>query len=120
MNPNELIKLIDILNQDNKLWRITIITRMGAKNIEVKLLHLIRVVRRASQVVIWVNDPMQGNTIKAPCGLKTRPFIAILVSDRQLFFRVVTIWILNSKPKFNVSYNDFSGSSSSSFQQSKT
>lgn len=79
MDPNELVKLIGILNPDNKPGRITIIVRMGAENQRVKLPHLIRAVRSAGQVVTWVCDPMHGNTIKAPCGLKTRPFDAILV-----------------------------------------
>ncbi|KNA15548.1 hypothetical protein SOVF_097340 [Spinacia oleracea] len=87
MDPNELIKLIDILNAENKPGRITIITRMGAENMRVKLPHLIRAVRRAGQIVTWVSDPMHGNTIKAPCGLKTRPFDAIR-SEVKAFFDV--------------------------------
>ncbi|KAI4317286.1 hypothetical protein L6164_025168 [Bauhinia variegata] len=82
MDPNELIKLIEILNPHNKPGRITIIVRMGAENLRVKLPHLIRVVRRAGQIVTWVCDPCHGNTIKAPCGLKTRPFDAILAEVR--------------------------------------
>ncbi|KAK9757621.1 hypothetical protein RND81_01G174500 [Saponaria officinalis] len=85
MDPNELIKLIDILNPENKPGRITIITRMGAENMRVKLPALIRAVRRAGQIVTWVSDPMHGNTIKAPCGLKTRPFDAILAEVRAFF-----------------------------------
>lgn len=79
MDPNELVNLIEILNPHNKPGRITIIVRMGAENLRVKFPHLIRAVRRAGQIVTWVCDPMHGNTIKAPCGLKTRAFDAILV-----------------------------------------
>uniref|UniRef100_A0A251UPK5 Phospho-2-dehydro-3-deoxyheptonate aldolase n=2 Tax=Helianthus annuus TaxID=4232 RepID=A0A251UPK5_HELAN len=85
MDPNELVKLIDILNPENKPGRITIITRMGAENMRVKLPHLIRAVRRAGQIVTWVSDPMHGNTIKAPSGLKTRPFDAIRAEVRAFF-----------------------------------
>ncbi|KAK6923783.1 DAHP synthetase, class II [Dillenia turbinata] len=85
MDPNELVKLIEILNPNNKPGRITIICRMGAENMRVKLPHLIRAVRGADQVVTWVADPMHGNTIKAPCGLKTRPFDAILAEVRAFF-----------------------------------
>ncbi|XP_002531676.2 phospho-2-dehydro-3-deoxyheptonate aldolase 2, chloroplastic [Ricinus communis] len=85
MDPNELVKLIEILNPNNKPGRITIICRMGAENMRVKLPHLIRAVRRAGQIVTWVCDPMHGNTIKAPCGLKTRPFDAILAEVRAFF-----------------------------------
>ncbi|KAJ6352903.1 hypothetical protein OIU76_002010 [Salix suchowensis] len=83
MDPNELVKLIEIFNPQNKPGRITIITRMGAENMRVKLPHLIRAVRRAGQIVTWVSDPMHGNTIKAPCGLKTRPFDSIRVWQRS-------------------------------------
>ncbi|KAJ0580581.1 putative 3-deoxy-7-phosphoheptulonate synthase [Helianthus annuus] len=85
MDPNELNKIIDILNPENKPGRITIITRMGAENMRVKLPHLIRAVRRAGQIVTWVTDPMHGNTIKAPSGLKTRPFDAIRAEVRAFF-----------------------------------
>ncbi|KAG7987559.1 hypothetical protein I3843_03G140100 [Carya illinoinensis] len=85
MDPNDLVKLIEILNPHNKPGRIAIIARMGAENMRVKLPHLIRAVRRAGQIVTWVCDPMHGNTITAPCGLKTRPFDAILAEVRAFF-----------------------------------
>ncbi|KAG2692340.1 hypothetical protein I3760_08G049000 [Carya illinoinensis] len=85
MDPSELVKLIEILNPQNKPGRITLITRMGAENMRVKLPHLIRAVRREGQVVTWVSDPMHGNTIKAPCGLKTRPFDSIRAEVRAFF-----------------------------------
>ncbi|KOM41726.1 hypothetical protein LR48_Vigan04g192400 [Vigna angularis] len=85
MDPNELVRLINILNPQNKPGRITVITRMGAENMRVKLPHLIRAVRRAGHTVTWVSDPMHGNTIKAPCGLKTRPFDAIRAEVKAFF-----------------------------------
>jgi len=85
MDPAQLVKLIDILNPNNKPGRITIIARMGAENMRVKFPHLIRAVRRAGQIVTWVSDPMHGNTIKAPCGLKTRPFDAIRAEVKAFF-----------------------------------
>ncbi|KAL0315213.1 UNVERIFIED_CONTAM: Phospho-2-dehydro-3-deoxyheptonate aldolase 1, chloroplastic [Sesamum calycinum] len=85
MDPNERIKLIEILNPQNTPGRITIITRMGEENMRVKLPHLIRAVRRAGQIVTWVSDPMHVNTIKAPCGLKTLPFDSIRAEVRAFF-----------------------------------
>ncbi|XP_057496990.1 LOW QUALITY PROTEIN: phospho-2-dehydro-3-deoxyheptonate aldolase 2, chloroplastic-like [Actinidia eriantha] len=85
MDPNELVRLIEILNPQNKPGRITIILRMGAENMRVKLPNLIRAVRRAGQIVTWVSDPMHGNTIKAPVGLKTRSFDAIRAEVRAFF-----------------------------------
>lgn len=95
MDPNELTKLIEILNSSNKPGRITIIVRMGAENMRVKLPHLIRAVRNAGQIVTWVCDPMHGNTIKAPCGLKTRAFDAILVSFRFSSCNLVILFVVN-------------------------
>ncbi|XP_054776686.1 phospho-2-dehydro-3-deoxyheptonate aldolase 2, chloroplastic-like [Prosopis cineraria] len=85
MDPDELVKLIDILNPKNKAGRITVIVRMGAENLRMKLPHLIRAVRRAGQIVTWVSDPMHGNTIKAPSGLKTRSFDDIRGELRAFF-----------------------------------
>ncbi|KAG8373385.1 hypothetical protein BUALT_Bualt11G0018900 [Buddleja alternifolia] len=85
MDPKELTNLVEILNPNNKPGRITVIVRMGAENMRVKLPHLIRAVRGAGQIVTWVCDPMHGNTIKAPCGLKTRAFDAILAEVRAFF-----------------------------------
>ncbi|CAL0300818.1 unnamed protein product [Lupinus luteus] len=85
MDPRELVKLIDILNPKNKPGRITVIVRMGAENMRVKLPHLVRAVRSAGQIVTWVSDPMHGNTIKAPSGLKTRSFDSIRAELRAFF-----------------------------------
>ncbi|KAL5709016.1 3-deoxy-7-phosphoheptulonate synthase [Ranunculus cassubicifolius] len=85
MDPNELVELINILNPNNKAGRITIIVRMGAEKLRVKLPGLIRAVGKAGQIVTWVSDPMHGNTIKAPCGLKTRPFDSIMDEIRAFF-----------------------------------
>nr|GEU64367.1 phospho-2-dehydro-3-deoxyheptonate aldolase 2, chloroplastic-like [Tanacetum cinerariifolium] len=85
MDPNELVKLVEILNPHNKPGRITIISRMGADKTRVKLPHLIRAVRGAGQIVTWVSDPMHGNTIKAPVGLKTRSFDAIRAEVSAFF-----------------------------------
>lgn len=85
MEPNQLVKLVEILNPHNKPGRITIISRMGADNTRVKLPHLIRAVRGAGQIVTWVSDPMHGNTIKAPVGLKTRSFDAIRAEVTAFF-----------------------------------
>ncbi|KAM4085516.1 hypothetical protein ACJW30_10G034000 [Castanea mollissima] len=85
MDPKELVKLCETLNPHNKPGRLTIITRMGADNMRVKLPHLIKAVRQAGLIVTWVSDPMHGNTIKAPSGLKTRPFDAIRAELRAFF-----------------------------------
>lgn len=84
MDPKELVKLCEILNPTNKPGRLTLITRMGAENMRIKLPHLIRAIRQAGLIVTWVCDPMHGNTISAPCGLMTRPFDAIRVRTQSM------------------------------------
>eukprot|EP01018_Ginkgo_biloba_P034803 Gb_21844 [translate_table: standard] len=85
MDPAELVKICEILNPNNKPGRLTIIVRMGAEKLRLKLPHLIRAVRQAGLIVTWVSDPMHGNTIKAPSGLKTRPFDSIRAELKAFF-----------------------------------
>jgi 3-deoxy-7-phosphoheptulonate synthase len=83
LKPDELIRLIDILNPDNEPGRLTLITRFGADRVESHLPQLIRAVKREGRHVVWSCDPMHGNTIKASSGYKTRPFDAILSEVRR-------------------------------------
>lgn len=78
LDPDELLKLVDILNPDNKPGRLTLICRFGADNVDKHLPALIRAVEGEGRKVVWSCDPMHGNTIKASTGYKTRPVGAIL------------------------------------------
>ena len=83
LKPDELIKLIDILNPENEPGRLTLIARFGADKVEKHLPDLIRAVKREGRVVVWSCDPMHGNTIKSTSGYKTRPFDSILSEVRR-------------------------------------
>ncbi len=87
MKEDDLLRLITTLNKDNKPGRLTLISRMGAEKIAELLPKLIRSVKEEGFKVIWSCDPMHGNTIKSPSGLKTRPFNNIL-SELQQFFAI--------------------------------
>ncbi len=87
MTPDELLRLLDVLDPDNRPGRITVITRMGADRVGRLLPPLIRAVRREGRVVVWSCDPMHGNTVKTASGLKTRPFERIL-EEVRVFFEV--------------------------------
>ena len=89
MDPDELIRLIDILNTKNEPGRLTLVSRMGADGVVDGLAPLVRRVRDEGRTVVWVCDPMHGNTIKSPSGYKTRPFDAIL-KEVKGFFQVHT------------------------------
>ncbi|SEG52443.1 class II 3-deoxy-7-phosphoheptulonate synthase [Marinobacterium lutimaris] len=86
-NPEDLRRLLDILNPDNTPGRITLIARMGAEKILDKLPPLVRAVKEMGANVVWSSDPMHGNTIKAGNGYKTRNVAAIL-HEMQGFFEV--------------------------------
>ncbi|MBO0906485.1 class II 3-deoxy-7-phosphoheptulonate synthase [Jiella sonneratiae] len=85
-DPDELIRLIDRLNPDNKAGRLTLITRFGHERVEECLPRLIRAVEREGRKVVWSCDPMHGNTITLN-RYKTRPFERIL-AEVQAFFDV--------------------------------
>ena len=85
LEPDELIRLIDVLNPANEAGRLTVIVRMGADQVERLLPPLIRAVRREGRTVVWVCDPMHANTVKSANGYKTRHFDRILAEVRSFF-----------------------------------
>jgi 3-deoxy-7-phosphoheptulonate synthase len=85
MDPDDLLRLIDILNPQNIPGRLTLIVRMGHDKVEQKFPPLLRAVKRHGGKVVWSSDPMHGNTIKSSTGYKTRPFDRILAEVRSFF-----------------------------------
>ena len=78
VSDSHLQGLIEVLNPDNEPGRLTFITRFGAKHIEEHLPRVIRAVRATGSRVLWVCDPMHGNTESTAEGIKTRRFDNIL------------------------------------------
>jgi len=72
--PDDLIRLIDRLNPDNEPGRLTLIHRMGRAGIARGLPPLLERVKREGRRVLWVADPMHGNTESTAVGVKTRRF----------------------------------------------
>ena len=87
LKPDELIRLIDVLNPGNEPGRLTLICRFGADKVGDSLPPLLRAVSREGRHVVWSCDPMHGNTVKASSGFKTRPFERIM-GEIQAFFAV--------------------------------
>lgn len=71
---NDALALIDKLDPDREPGRLTFITRMGAGKIREALPNLVEKVTASGAQVLWVCDPMHGNTYEAPSGYKTRKF----------------------------------------------
>ncbi|MFQ6005153.1 MAG: class II 3-deoxy-7-phosphoheptulonate synthase [Woeseia sp.] len=87
MSAEWLQELIGALNPNNEPGRITLIHRFGARAIADKLPELIRAVRETGSPVLWVCDPMHGNTENTSDGTKTRRFDNI-VAELESAFRV--------------------------------
>ena len=83
LEPDELMRLLDVLNPNNEAGRMTLIARYGHDKVANGLPSLARAVKRAGRHVVWSCDPMHGNTVKTDSGYKTRPFDNILTEVRQ-------------------------------------
>jgi 3-deoxy-7-phosphoheptulonate synthase len=87
MTRQWLQDLVGTLNPDNEPGRLTLIHRFGANNIEESLPDLITAVTDTGSPVLWVCDPMHGNTESTADGTKTRRFDNV-VSELESAFRV--------------------------------
>jgi 3-deoxy-7-phosphoheptulonate synthase len=74
----DVLALIDALDPDREPGRLTLITRMGAGRIRQALPPLAEKVAASGAAVVWVCDPMHGNTVEAASGHKTRHFDDVL------------------------------------------
>ena len=83
MEPDELLRLIDVLNPANEPGRLTLIGRFGVEKIADRLPRLMAATKKAGRSVVWATDPMHGNTLKAGNGYKTRPFDRILTEVKS-------------------------------------
>ena len=81
----DLLRLIETLNPADEPGRITLISRMGAEHVAAKLPPLLRAVRAEGRRVLWLCDPMHGNTVSTAAKVKTRSFDAILKEVRGFF-----------------------------------
>jgi 3-deoxy-7-phosphoheptulonate synthase len=82
---DDLLRLVDALDPENKPGRLTLIVRFGADKAAEKFPKLLRTVKREGRNVVWSCDPMHGNTIKSSTGFKTRPFDRVLKEVRTFF-----------------------------------
>ena len=73
-SPQDAVALADALDPHFTPGRLTFITRMGAGRIREALPALVRAVRDSGHPVVWVCDPMHGNTFEAASGHKTRSY----------------------------------------------
>lgn len=85
--PQDVVELANRLDPEREPGRLTLIARMGSGLVEEALPPLVEALRDEGHPILWVCDPMHGNTFTTPAGLKTRRFGDIL-SELRGFFAV--------------------------------
>ena len=85
LKPDDLLRLMEVLDSGNEPGRLTLICRFGADGVADHLPALLRAVKREGRAAVWSCDPMHGNTVKASSGYKTRPFERIMGEIRTFF-----------------------------------
>jgi 3-deoxy-7-phosphoheptulonate synthase len=85
VTPEQLLALIDVLNPDDEPGRLSLIHRMGAAHVAARLPPLLDALRRDGRRVLWICDPMHGNTESTSNGYKTRRFCNIRSEIEQSF-----------------------------------
>lgn len=71
---DEIQRLLTLLNPSNEADKIVLICRYGADAIRKKLQTLIQHIKKERHRVLWICDPMHGNTHRNNRGLKVRRF----------------------------------------------
>ncbi len=85
VSDDQIKQLCEVLNPKNEPGKLTFIHRLGAGNVEKHLPRLIRAVQSEGARVLWVCDPMHGNTESTSNGYKTRRFDNIKSELEQSF-----------------------------------
>jgi 3-deoxy-7-phosphoheptulonate synthase len=81
----QALALAERLNPDDEPGRLTFVSRMGAGKIRDALPGLVEEVNASGINVLWVCDPMHGNTFESTTGYKTRRFDDVIDEVRGFF-----------------------------------
>jgi len=83
--PEEVLALCERLNPGRRPGRLTLVSRMGAECVTDRLPPLLRAARDHDHPVLWICDPMHGNTFHHESGFKTRDFDDVMRELRGFF-----------------------------------
>lgn len=86
--PEELLDLCERLDPRREPGRLTLVARMGAEAVADRLPALVRAVRDDGRPVLWLSDPLHGNTVRRADGTKTR-VVATVVDEVRAFLAVL-------------------------------
>ncbi|WP_017608954.1 3-deoxy-7-phosphoheptulonate synthase [Nocardiopsis xinjiangensis] len=88
ITPPESVSLVKRLNPERLSGRLTLIARMGVRNVESVLPSVVTAVRESGVPVTWICDPMHGNTYRSASGVKTRS-VPDIQEETASFVRVL-------------------------------
>lgn len=85
MKPDELVRVLDIINADRVPGKVTVIGRYGADKVAQYLPAHIDAVKATDHVIVWQCDAMHGNTKTSSHDptLKTRHFSDVISEITQ-------------------------------------
>lgn len=83
--PADVVNVVKKIDPLQIPGRITLITRMGAGRIAETLPAIVEAVTDAGRQVVWVCDPMHGNTRAVESGFKTRSFDDVMAEVKGFF-----------------------------------
>lgn len=86
--PDEVAEMCAVLDPDRTPGRLVLISRMGSGVIEDRLPPLVAAARRGGHPVVWLCDPLHGNTVRTPNGLKTR-HVGAAIEEATSFARIL-------------------------------
>ena len=86
VEPDELLRLCEMLDPENRPGRLMLIGRFGAGRVGERLPQLMRTTRAAGLAAVWMSDPMHGNTVQHD-GLKLRR-IDDIFGELAVFFAI--------------------------------
>jgi len=81
----QVARWIDILDPRRMPGRLTLIHRFGAARIGQELPPLVEAAQAEGAQLLWICDPMHGNTLTTASGVKTRSFEDIYSEVEQSF-----------------------------------
>jgi 3-deoxy-7-phosphoheptulonate synthase len=85
VSPEQAVELCDRLDPDRVPGRLTLMTRMGAPRVRELLPAVVEKVTASGHPVLWICDPMHGNTFEGATGHKTRSYDDITDEVRGFF-----------------------------------
>ena len=83
--PDDVVALCRALDPDRTPGRLTLVSRMGANNVEQFLPAIVMAVKKSGHPVVWACDPMHGNTYQHESGYKTRHFDTVMDEIAKFF-----------------------------------